>query len=66
MNDSRLLQALLPLIAVQLLLIVTALISLAKADKVAGGRKWVWAIVIVIFQMVGPIAYFVFGRKGDR
>ncbi|WP_026690830.1 PLD nuclease N-terminal domain-containing protein [Alteribacter aurantiacus] len=53
-----------PLIAIQLILMTVALLDLVKRDQV-NGEKWVWAIVIVVFNTIGPIAYFIFGRKTD-
>ncbi|WP_233279376.1 PLD nuclease N-terminal domain-containing protein [Microterricola pindariensis] len=49
--------------AVQIALAVTAWVDLAKrpAEQV-NGRKWVWGAVIAI-NYVGPIAYFLGGRR---
>jgi len=55
--------ALLALGAVQLALQVTALIDLAKRPVVPGGRKWVWAIVIVVGGLVGASAYLAMRRS---
>jgi hypothetical protein len=52
----------LPILVVQLILIIVALIDLSKVSE-TNGPKWVWAIVIIIFNIVGPILYFVVGRK---
>lgn len=65
MDDTQLLKALLPLVAVNLILVVTALVSLYKAEKVRGGKKWVWALVILFIQTIGPILYFTVGKKGN-
>jgi hypothetical protein len=29
------------------------------------GPKWVWALVIVLVNYIGPIIYFVAGRKEE-
>lgn len=52
----------LPILIVQLILIIVALIDLSKVSE-TNGPKWVWAIVIIIFNIVGPVLYFVVGRK---
>jgi hypothetical protein len=51
-----------PLVLIWLALMVAALIDLARRPAVRGS-KVLWAIVIVVFSTVGPIAYFIFGRK---
>jgi hypothetical protein len=32
---------------------------------VRGGNKVVWGVVIVLGQLLGPLAYFLFGREED-
>jgi hypothetical protein len=27
------------------------------------GPKWVWALVIILGELIGPIIYFIFGRE---
>lgn len=58
-------QLLAPLIAIQLLLMIIALIDLVRRDaaRVAGGKKWPWALGIVFINTLGPIVYFFVGRK---
>ncbi|TJY38520.1 PLDc_N domain-containing protein [Cohnella pontilimi] len=63
MDEQTLLKALLPLVFVNLVLVITALISLFKAQAVRGGKKWVWALVIILINMIGPILYFTIGKK---
>ena len=59
-----LLPLLIPLLIVQLGLMVFALIDLAKRQKTRG-PKWVWALVIVFVNLIGPIIYFVVGREEE-
>jgi hypothetical protein len=55
---------LLPIVAIQLGLMIAALIDLEHADRqVRGGSKLVWALVIVFLNIVGPIVYFIAGRE---
>jgi hypothetical protein len=54
---------LLPLLILELALLVIALIDIIKRDKVTGNNKVVWILVIVLFQVIGPVVYFIFGRK---
>ena len=51
-----------PIFVIQLILLIIALIDLSKI-KEANGPKWVWAIVIIVINIAGPIIYFIFGRK---
>ncbi|MGV8082535.1 MAG: PLD nuclease N-terminal domain-containing protein [Coriobacteriia bacterium] len=53
------------LIVVQLVLQVTALVSLWRlpSERVSlGGRKWAWALIIILGELVGPVLYFAVGR----
>ncbi len=52
-----------PLLFVQLILQVAALVDLYKREQVLGGKKWIWVLVIIIGEILGPVIYFVFGRK---
>ncbi|GEC89201.1 MULTISPECIES: PLD nuclease N-terminal domain-containing protein [Brevibacillus] len=58
-------QLLAPIIAIQLILAVIALIDLARREayRVAGGKKWPWALGIIFINTLGPIVYFFVGRK---
>lgn len=60
---GRWLLLLLPLIVLQVALMVAALWDLAHRERVRGGNKWVWGIVIVLFNIIGPVVYFLFGRE---
>ena len=53
-----------PLIAISLGLAIYALVDLSKTDRqVKGGNKLVWALVIVLFQTLGPLVYLLVGRE---
>ncbi|OCS86598.1 PLD nuclease N-terminal domain-containing protein [Caryophanon tenue] len=51
-----------PLFIVQIILMVIALLDLRKVAATRG-PKWMWVLIIVFINMVGPILYFVIGRK---
>jgi hypothetical protein len=59
---SRLIPFLIPVILLQLGLMIVALIDLIRRERTRG-PKWVWALVIVLVNLVGPIVYFVVGRE---
>lgn len=54
---------LLPLLLIQLGLMAAALIDLSRRERVAWGTKLPWVFIIVLGEILGPIIYFVFGRK---
>jgi hypothetical protein len=53
---------LIPLIVIELVLLIVALMDLIKREHVRGGNKVVWALVIIFVQTIGPIIYLLFGR----
>lgn len=63
-NLQDILPLLLPIIAVQLVLIVVALRDL-MGRRTVRGEKWMWVIIIVFLNMLGPILYFVLGRQDE-
>ncbi len=64
MNLADALPLLLPLIVLQLVLIVVALLDLRRPERrVRGGSKILWAIVIIVGELVGPLVYFTLGRE---
>lgn len=54
---------LIPIVLINYILVIAALVDLFRRERVLGNRKWVWALVILFFQYIGPIVYFVLGRK---
>lgn len=67
MNDfadiQEYLPFLIPLIVLQFALTITALIMLIKQDQVQYLNKLVWAIIILVFSLIGPILYFVMEKR---
>ncbi len=53
-----------PLLIIQLLLVIVALVDLIKIER-TNGPKWLWAIIIIFVNLIGPIIYFIVGRKND-
>lgn len=53
-----------PILLIQFILLVVAVIDLIKIEK-TNGPKWVWAIVILVVNIIGPILYFVIGRRNQ-
>jgi hypothetical protein len=62
----ELLAIILPLIAVQVVLIVVALRDLMRPERrVRGDSKLVWGLVIVVLELLGPLLYFTVGRTNE-
>jgi hypothetical protein len=55
---------LIPVILIQLGLMIAALVDLIRRQQTRG-PKWVWALVILFVNFIGPIIYFVAGRKEE-
>lgn len=51
-----------PILVIQGILLIVALVDLVKIEK-TNGPKWIWAIVILLINIIGPILYFVLGRR---
>ncbi|MGE5530077.1 MAG: PLD nuclease N-terminal domain-containing protein [Patescibacteria group bacterium] len=62
---EKYLPLLIPLILLQLGLLIAALADLLRREpeRIRGGARWPWVIAIVLVNILGPLAYFVFGRK---
>jgi 4-amino-4-deoxy-L-arabinose transferase-like glycosyltransferase len=61
---QKYLPLILPLVAVQLALMIAALVDLARRERTRG-PKWLWALIIVLGELLGPIAYFLLGRREE-
>ncbi|KGR89011.1 PLD nuclease N-terminal domain-containing protein [Lysinibacillus sp. FSL K6-0057] len=51
-----------PLIIVQIILMIVALIDLRKIHA-TNGPKILWVFIIIFANLLGSIAYFIVGRK---
>jgi hypothetical protein len=60
----KLLPLLIPLFLIQLGLMITALVDLSKRERTRG-PKWMWIIIVVFVNLIGPIVYFVIAREDE-
>ncbi len=60
----RLLPLFIPLILIQLGLIVAALLDLVRREHTRG-PKWLWGVIIIFVELIGPLAYLLFGRSDE-
>ncbi|MGX6444096.1 PLD nuclease N-terminal domain-containing protein [Neobacillus sp. K501] len=53
-----------PLLIIQLILLIVSLVDLARIEK-TNGPKWLWVLIILFVNIIGPILYFVIGRRNE-
>ena len=61
----QMLPYLVPLIILQVILLVVALLDLARRKHVTGGNKIIWVLVTVCIHIIGPVIYLLAGRKEE-
>jgi hypothetical protein len=65
-SQTTILLLILPIVILEIALIVFALRDLVRPERrVRGDSKLLWGIVIVLFQLIGPILYFMVGRETE-
>lgn len=60
---QRYLPLIAPLLIIQLILIVIALVDLIRREEVKYLPKWGWALIILLINLIGPISYLIIGRE---
>lgn len=61
---SRYIPFLIPVILLQLVLMVVALLDLVRRERTRG-PKIIWLVVILAVNLIGPIIYLIFGREEE-
>ena len=56
---------LIPVIIVQLVLMITALVHVLRHDQYKRGSRVLWVIVVVLVNIIGPILYFMLGKSDE-
>jgi DMSO reductase anchor subunit len=51
-----------PILLLQLILMISALVDILRREKTRG-PKWLWVLIVIFGEMIGPILYFVIGRE---
>lgn len=54
-----------PLILLQLILMLVAVVHILKHPNYRFGNRILWLIVVVFLQLFGPILYFTIGKGED-
>ncbi|MBH5320162.1 PLDc_N domain-containing protein [Paenibacillus sp. GSMTC-2017] len=62
---SKVLAIVAPIIVIQFILMIIALILCVKAEQTRG-PKFMWVLIILLIQLFGPIAFFIFGRRNEK
>jgi hypothetical protein len=55
---------LIPVFLVQIGLMIAAMIDLLKREE-TNGPKWLWVVIILFVNIIGPVVYFVIGRRDE-
>jgi len=56
---------LIPLAALQIGLMLAALVHILKAKRFKTGNKALWVCVALLLSTIGPVLYFALGRTDD-
>lgn len=62
METSKLIMIIAPILLLQIALAIYALVDLRKHD-VKIGTKVMWVFIVIFLSTIGPILYFLIGRK---
>lgn len=61
----RILPVLIPILVMDIVLAVAAVLHILRHPHYRFGNKGVWLAIAIVFLLFGPIIYFVFG-KGEE
>lgn len=53
-----------PILIIQLILLIISLVDLSRIEK-TNGPKWLWVLIILFVNIIGPILYFILGRRSN-
>lgn len=53
---------LLPVVLLEFGLMIAAVVHVLHHPHYRFGNKLLWLVIVVVFQIIGPVVYFVFGR----
>jgi len=54
-----------PLLLIEIGLLLYALIDVIRRKKTKTLSLLIWIVIIVLFEIIGPIAYLLFGKAED-
>lgn len=53
---------LIPIMIIQIVLMITALVHVLKHKNYRFGNRIMWILIVVLINIIGPILYFTIGR----
>lgn len=56
---------LIPYIILEMLLAIIALIHIFTHRDYRFGNRWLWVVLVLCFQIIGPVAYLTIGRSDE-
>jgi len=56
---------LIPIVLIELILLVAAVVHILKHKKFKFGNTVMWLIIVIVIEIIGPILYFTIGRSDD-
>lgn len=62
----EMLPLLIPILVLDAVLAVVAALHVLRHPHYRFGNKAFWLVVVVVFLLIGPITYFVFGRGEEQ
>ena len=62
---KELLPFLIPYILLELGLAITALIHVLRHPHYRFFNRWIWILIVLLVQIIGPVVYFSFGREEE-
>ena len=66
MDLVKMLPFLIPIFIIEMILMVAALVHIAKHPTYRTGSRALWIPVVILFQIVGPVLYFVIGKDNTE
>lgn len=54
---------LVPVMLLQVVLLVIALVDIVRRQAVTGGSKLLWILIVCLVNVIGPVVYLAVGRK---
>lgn len=54
-----------PVLIIQLILMIIAVVHIVKHDNFKVGSKPMWLFIVIIINIIGPILYFVLGKEDE-
>jgi len=62
MSVTTLILILLPFAVINLILVITAVVNMAR-KPLPWNQKWGWLLLVLLVDMIGPIVYFAVGSN---